>query len=169
MKKNHRKQVVRVLVISLLVIGILGSATIVLARNGQGRGDGMPLMGLWALDLSSEQKAAIGSMLPAYREEKQALRDQLHAARETMQTLMAADKMDEEGIREASRAMAPLMEEMAVLRARFVFDLKGILSPEQVEQLQEQRKHGRKQWQKKHQFHQEMMDAWLQMPANSAN
>ena len=88
----------------------------------------MHLRMLWDLDLSTEQKAAIGRLLPAYREEKEVLREKRQAARETMHTLMTAETLDENAIREASRAMAPIMEDMAVLRARFVYDLKDILS-----------------------------------------
>jgi Spy/CpxP family protein refolding chaperone len=89
----------------------------------------------------------------------------MHAARETMHSLMTAEALDENGIRAASQDMAPIMEEMAVMRARFFFDLKGILTPEQVQQLQE-RHQGARERQRRHQhFRQEMMDTWLQMPA----
>jgi Spy/CpxP family protein refolding chaperone len=157
------------LMVGLIVIGIIGTAGLVMARGGHGGpGGGMHLKMLWDLDLSTEQKAAIGNLLPAYREEKEALREKRQAARDTMHTLMTADALDENGIREASRAMAPIMEEMAVLRARFVFDLKDILSPEQVQQLQKRREGNMGRRGKHRQFRQEMMDTWLQMPADGS-
>jgi Spy/CpxP family protein refolding chaperone len=157
------------LVVGLIVIGTLGTAGMVMARGGHGGpGGGMHLKMLWDLDLSTEQKAAIGQMLPAYREEKDALRDKMHTARETMRTLMTADALDEDAVREASRAMAPIMEDMAVLRARFVFDLKDILSPEQVQQMQKRREGAMGRGHKHRQFRQEMMDTWLQMPADGS-
>ena len=64
--------------------------------------------------------------------------------------------------------MAPIMEEMAVLRARFVFDLKDILSPEQVQRLQARREGARDRRHKHRQYRQEMMDTWLQMPADDS-
>ena len=128
----------------------------------------MHLKMLWDLDLSTEQKAAIGNLLPTYREEKEALREKRQAARETMRTLMTADALDENGVREASRAMAPIMEEMAVLRARFVFDLKDILSPEQVQRLQERREGAKDRRHKHRRYRQEMMDTWLQIPADGS-
>jgi hypothetical protein len=49
-----------------------------------------------------------------------------------------------------------------------VFDLKDILSPEQVEQLQKRRDGAMGRGHKHRQFHQEMMDTWLQMPADGS-
>lgn len=165
--KNHiQKRSYRLLFIGLIVVGVLSAASFALARGGHGGGGGLHLKMLWDLDLSTEQKAAIGQLLPAYREEREALRGKKQAARENMHTLMTADALDENGIRAASRAMAPIMEEMAVLRARFVFDLKDILSPEQVQRLQERREGARDRRHKQRQYRQEMMDTWLQIPAD---
>ena len=158
----------QLLLIGLIVAGSLSVANFALARGGHGEGGGMHLRMLWDLDLSTEQKAAIGRLLPAYREEKEALREKRQAAREAMRSLMTAETLDENAIREASRAMAPIMEDMAVLRARFVYDLKDILSPEQVQRLQERREGARDRRSKHRQFRQEMTDTWLQMPAHSS-
>ena len=156
------------LMVGLIVIGSLCTAGLVMARGGHGGGGDRQLKMLWNLDLSTEQKAAIGQLLPAYRGEKDALRDKMHAARETMRTLMTAEALDEDAVREASRAMAPIMEDMAVLRAHFVFDLKDILSPEQVQQMQKRREGAMGRGQKHRHFRQEMMDTWLQMPADGS-
>ena len=156
------------LLIGLMVVGSWGMADLAWARGGHGGGGGMPLKMLWDLDLSTEQKAAVHKLLPAYRTEKEALREKMHAARETMRTLMTADALDEDGIRKASRNMAPIMEDMAVLRARFLFDLKDILSPEQVQKLRERRQGAAHCREKHRRFRQEMMDTWLQMPADNA-
>lgn len=158
----------RFLIAGLIFIGILGAAGLVMARGGYGGGHGMPLRMLWNLDLSAEQKAAIGRMLPAYRAEKDDLREKMHTARETLRTLMTADALDENGIREASRAMAPIMEEMAVLQARFVFDLKDILSPEQVAKLQARREGAPERRHQRRRFQQDMMDTWPHMPTDGS-
>jgi len=168
MMKRMKHPSILFLVGGLIVIGTLCTAGMVMARGGHGGGGDRQLRMLWNLDLSTEQKAAIGQLLPAYREEKDALRDKMHAARETMHTLMTAEALDENAVREASRAMAPIMEDMAVLRARFVFDLKDILSPEQVQQMQKRREGAMGRGHKHRQFHQEMMDTWLQMPADGS-
>jgi len=168
MMKRMKHPSILFLVGGLIVIGTLCTAGMVMARGGHGGGGDRQLRMLWNLDLSTEQKAAIGQLLPAYREEKDALRDKMHAARETMHTLMTAEALDENAVREASRAMAPIMEDMAVLRARFVFDLKDILSPEQVQQMQKRREDAMGRGHKHRQFHQEMMDTWLQMPADGS-
>lgn len=156
----------RFLIVGIILVGSLSTAGAVMARGGHGGEGGLPLRMLWDLDLSMEQKTAIRGMLPAYREEKDALQDKMHAARQTMHALMTADALDEDGIREASRTMAPIMEEMALLRARFVFDLKDILTPEQVAQLQARREGAMERRHQHRRFHEEMMDTWLQMPAD---
>lgn len=156
------------LLIGLVLVGSWSLANFAWARGGHGGGGGMPLKMLWELDLSTEQKAAVANLLPAYREEKDALREKMHAARETMHALMTADALDEDGIREASRNMTPIMEDMAVLRARFLFDIKAILSPEQVQRLQERHQGAHHRREKHCRFRQEMMDTWLQMPADEA-
>jgi Spy/CpxP family protein refolding chaperone len=155
------------LIVGFILIGTLCATGWVMARSAHG-GDGMHLRMLWNLDLSAEQKAAIGQMLPIYRAEKDALREKMHTARETLHTLMTADALDESGIRETSRAMAPIMEEMAVLQARFMFDLRGILSPEQVAKLQARREDARERWHARRRFRQDMMDTWLQMPTDGS-
>ena len=168
MKLQMNKSSYRLLITGLIVIGSLSFANFALARGGHGKGGGMHLKMLWNLDLSTEQKSAIGRMLPTYREEKEALREKKQAAREAMRVLMTAETLDENAIREASRAMAPIMEDMAVLRARFVFDLKDILSPEQVQRLQERREGGRDRRHEHRQYREAMMDTWLQMPADGS-
>ena len=168
MKYHIKRQSYRLLLIALIVVVSVAVANFAFARGGHGGGGGPHLKMLWNLDLTTEQKAAIGQLLPAYREEREALREKKQAARENMRTLMTADALNEDGIRAASRAMAPIMEEMAVLRARFVFDLKDILSPEQVQRLQERRESARDRWHKHRQYRQEMMDTWLQMPAGDS-
>jgi len=155
-----------IFLIGLIFMGSLSSTSLVMARGGHGGEGGLPLKMLWELDLSAEQKTAIRELLPAYREEKDALREKMHAARETMHTLMTADVLDEGGIRETARSMAPLMEEMAVLRARFVFDLKDVLTPEQVAKLQARRAGAMERRHQHRRFHEDMMDSWLQMPAD---
>ncbi len=167
--KNSVKTPIYCLLVSLVVLGSWGMANFAWARGGHGEGGGMPLKMLWNLDLSTEQKAAVHKLLPAYRTEKEALREKMHAARETMHAFMTADALDEDGIREASRNMAPIMEDMAVLRARFLFDLKDILSPEQVQKLRERHQGATHRREKNRRFRQEMMDTWLQMPAGDAS
>ena len=160
MKPKYR----RFLIVGMILIGSLSTAGVVMARGGHG--GGRPLKMLWELDLYQEQKTAIRELLPAYREEKDALREKMHAALETMHTLMTADALDEDGIRKAARAMAPLMEEKAVLRAHFLFDLKDVLTPEQVMQLQARREGAMERRHHNRRFHEDMMDTWLQMPAD---
>ena len=137
-------------------------------HGGHGGGGGRLEM-LMQLDLTDAQKARIREMLPAYRAEKEGLRDALHAKRQHMQTLMEADRLDEEALRETFREMAPLMEEMAVLRGRFRHDIKAVLTPEQVAAVQDRRLNREKRRGEHHRMRESMLDTWLQMPAGSAS
>ena len=164
MMKTIKKRSFYLLLVGLVIL--LGSVVtnLAMARGGHGPGGGMPLKMLWDLDLTAEQKAAVGQLLPAYREEGEALKAKMHAARERMHALMTADVLDEDGIREAARAMAPIMEEMAVMRAHLMFDLKDILSPEQIRQIEEKRRGASERREKQRRFRRDMMETWLQMP-----
>ena len=115
-------------------------------------GHGMPGMGgpgahfsqgllkaLLNLDLTEAQKHEAALILSKYRDEGQARRDALRTAMEALRGTAEADPFDEEAIRAAFKGVAGAGEEMAVHGAKLVAELKGILTPEQKESLEEQR------------------------------
>ena len=161
-----------------LLVGGLGLAAIIGAqrvhafgRGGHGGhgGGGGGLGMLMQLDLTADQKARIREMLPAYRVEKEKLRDALHAKRQDMRTLMEAQSFEEDEVRQKFREMAPLMEDMAVLRGRFRHDINTLLTPEQVAAV-EDRHLNREDKRKEHRrMRESMLDTWLNTPAESAS
>ncbi len=115
-------------------------------------GHGMPGMGgpgahfgqgllkaLLDLDLSDAQKHEAALILSKYRDEGLARRDALRTAMEALRGTAEADPFDEEAIRAAFKGVAGAGEEMAVHGAKLVAELKGILTPEQKESLEEHR------------------------------
>ena len=115
-------------------------------------GHGMPGMGgpgphfgqgvlkaLLNLDLTDDQKHEAALILSRYRDEGQARRDALRSSMEVLRGTAEVDPFDEEAIRTAFKGVARAGEEMAVHGAKLVAELKGILTPEQKETLEELR------------------------------
>jgi periplasmic protein CpxP/Spy len=115
-------------------------------------GDGMPGMGgpgahfgqgllkaLLNLDLTDAQKHEAALILSKYRDEGKERRDALRTAMERLRGTAEADPFDEVAIRAAFKGVAGAGEEMAVHGAKLVAELKGILTPEQKESLEEHR------------------------------
>lgn len=122
-----------------------------IGRRGRGRGPmgpGAPgarglHFALRNLNLSESQAAEIRAIFEAER-------DQVGASHEQMRTLGAElheqienDPYDEESVRAKAAALASLRVEMAVMRARQVGQVRDLLTPEQLDQL-EQMKDNRK-------------------------
>jgi Spy/CpxP family protein refolding chaperone len=155
----------RNLVLTLVVIGLVVAPAVVVAqgffeghggkgwgRGGHGHGHGGhggPGGGLGflrmlprlaeKLDLSEAQQAEIESIvdqsLPAIRE----LRVQMREARQEFRDSQEPGQFDEAAVRAFAESQAQLMTEMMVSTARLKADVFGVLTPEQVEQLEELR------------------------------
>ena len=134
--------------------------------GGHGAGFGGLKM-LMQLDLTDAQKAQIREMLPAYRTEKQTRQNALRAMRQKMQGLVAAERYDEDEVRQAFREMAPLMEDMAVLRVQFMHDVKAVLTPEQIARVKEKHTNRENRRGEHRRIRESMLDTWLRMPAES--
>jgi len=115
-------------------------------------GHGMPGMGgpgahfgqdllraLLDLDLTDAQKHEAALILSKYRDEGRERRAALRAAMEELRGTTEAGPFDEEAVRAAFKGVAAAGEEMAVHGAKLVAELKGILTAEQKESLEEHR------------------------------
>ena len=122
-------------------------------------GHGMPGMGgpgahfgqgmlrvLLNLDLTDAQKHEAALILSKYRDQGRERRAALRTTVEELRGTAEADPFDEEAIRAAFQGVAGAGEEMAVHGAKLVAELKGILTPEQKESLEEHRaaRHGKR-------------------------
>jgi protein CpxP len=152
----------------ILAVGVLAALLAVGIQGVQAMGRGGGLRLLMQLDLSDAQKAELRQQLPQLRAEREALQGQVDALRQRMQALMEAESFDEQAVRQAFREMAPLMEDMAVQRARFLFAVKAVLTPKQIAKV----KTRRIDWQARRgvsrDLQAEMLETWLQMPAGGA-
>ena len=168
----RKTTIVFVLVGGLTLAAIIGAQRVhAFGRGGHGgHGGGWGGLGmLMQLDLTNDQKARIRDMLPAYRSEKEDLREALHGKRRQMHTLMEAEPFDEKAVRQAFREMAPLMEDMAVLRGRFRHDIKAVLTPEQVAAIQDRHLGKEDKRREHHRMRESVLDNWLNTPAERAS
>lgn len=89
------------------------------------------------LDLTDDQRATLAGLFASHREVRMTEREQLQAARDTLDEQVHADVFDEGAIRAAAAELAALGAERAVARARLLQEVRGVLTPDQMEQFQE--------------------------------
>jgi len=134
-------------------IPVLGAAAVLmlaalpaLAQGPHGHGKGLhhgggPGMGhgrlLQELDLSQEQRDAIGDLLLAHRTAMRGQRDAMRAARGALMDATHAETLDEAAVRAAAAEVAALEADRAVARARVFQQVQAILTPEQRTELQQ--------------------------------
>jgi protein CpxP len=87
------------------------------------------------LGLSAEQTAQVKAIFEKSRQEGQALRKELIAAKRGLKALAMAEKTDEAAIRGQAAKLAGIQAEMALHRARTAGEIRAILTPEQVEKF----------------------------------
>jgi Spy/CpxP family protein refolding chaperone len=97
---------------------------------------GISLRQLLRLDMTDAQRAEAIAVMETYRSDRMALTEQLVAARAACAETMRLDAaFDEEAIRQSHRAVAAVMEELAVLRGKMTADIQPILTSDQIEAL----------------------------------
>jgi Spy/CpxP family protein refolding chaperone len=89
------------------------------------------------LNLSADQRASINGILAAQRQNGEAARQQMLAARQVLMQAINADVFNEAKVREAANAMSALEADRAVATARLLHDVRAVLTPEQQAQLQQ--------------------------------
>jgi len=92
------------------------------------------------LDLTDEQRAELEQKLPQFREATQPSMERLREARSNLTDLIHADQLDEVAIRQAAADIAGIEADLAVARAQHFQEMRQILTPEQLEELQQMRK-----------------------------
>jgi len=129
MKKN------KLLIIALAVTMILGSASPILAEHARGPHGlhAMDLTGLIEdLNLTDEQKAQVEAIVEKYEADKNNLLQSARQARDELQDAVFAEAYNEAAVRQAAQQVSSIMEELAVLHAKMVAELRTVLSPEQI-------------------------------------
>ena len=93
------------------------------------------------LDLSDSQQSKILSITEKYENERESLKESLREARRDLARVLETEHPDEDAIRNALRRAAPIREELLVMRVKMMAELKTVLTPEQLQLLQERKAH----------------------------
>ena len=89
------------------------------------------------LNLTPEQRTSITTIVAAHKKTSDNDRQQIIKARELLVKQVNAPTFDEGAIRQAAAAVAALDANRAVDSAKFLKEVRGVLSPEQQKQFQE--------------------------------
>jgi Spy/CpxP family protein refolding chaperone len=97
------------------------------------------LKGFLELKLTESQQAEMMNIINKYHNERETLRKAMMDARENISITLKTDQFNEEAFRKAFRKTSAIKEEMCVLRAKMMAEMKAILTPEQFELLKAHR------------------------------
>lgn len=128
------------LVLTIILAGAFGAEAMNYGRH-HGRGL-FALKTLLELNLSDSQKTQILGIYGKY-DLKTAWKN-LREARKNLRTAMQATSLDEtayiDGITSAYNQVAPLQQQLFVMRAQMGYEIRGVLTPEQLQLLQHRKK-----------------------------
>jgi len=79
------------------------------------------------------------NIINKYQPEREGLRNRMMEARRNLRAVLRAEPFNEGGARKAFREASVMREEMFILRARMMTELRAVLTPEQKELIQERR------------------------------
>ena len=109
-------------------------------HKGRGmRGDLGGLKTLLELKLSDTQQAEMMNIVNKYQKERESLRSSSMEARKNLSAVLRAEQFNEEQARKAFREASAARENMFVLKAKMMAELKAVLTPEQLESLKERK------------------------------
>jgi Spy/CpxP family protein refolding chaperone len=84
------------------------------------------------LDLTADQKKKVDDILTKNQDERKKLMGSLREAHKQLNTVVSAKEFDEAAFRQGFQQVSSIKENLAVLRAKMIPELKAVLSPEQV-------------------------------------
>lgn len=125
----------KLLILALAATMILGTASPILAKHARGP-HGLHALNLASLiedlNLSDEQKAQVEAIVAKYEDDKNSLLENVRPARDELRDVIFAEAYNEAAVRQAAQQVSSIMEELAVLHAKMVAELRTVLSPEQI-------------------------------------
>ncbi|WP_051261477.1 Spy/CpxP family protein refolding chaperone [Desulfovibrio inopinatus] len=143
---------------------ILSSVSLAFARPGGPGGPGGEagiVRMIMRLDLTTEQKQSVASILKAQRETGEAkivaFRDAMKALHDTSTT----DTFNEEAVRKAYTNVSKTGEELAIMRARVYAEVMSVLTPQQRETLSKERKEMAEKGKYRIKKHMSLLDEWI--------
>jgi len=84
------------------------------------------------LDLTADQKKKVDDILTKHQDERKKLMDSLREAQEKLNTVVSVKEFDEAAFRQGFQQVSSIKENLAVLRAKMIPELKAVLSSEQI-------------------------------------
>jgi Spy/CpxP family protein refolding chaperone len=84
------------------------------------------------LGLTADQKKKADDILTKNQDERKKLMDSLREAHKQLNTIISAKEFDEAAFRKGFQQVSSIKENLAVLSAKMIPELKAVLSPEQV-------------------------------------
>lgn len=112
-----------------------------------GRGPGLTGMKAFLeLKLTPAQQEKMLNIVSRFEKEREALRGEAHRAERRLMSIMRTEKFDETALRQAHREVSSTREDLFVLRAGMMQELKGLLTPEQLDTLDRTKKERRGKW-----------------------
>jgi Spy/CpxP family protein refolding chaperone len=97
------------------------------------------LKALLELKLTDEQQGQVLNIINKYEDQRAGLRSRMAKAGKDVAAALRAGTFNEENARKAFREASAVREDIFILRARMMSELKAVLTPEQVQLLQERR------------------------------
>jgi Spy/CpxP family protein refolding chaperone len=108
--------------------------------SGRGMGAGVDgLKALLELKLSENQRAQLINIISKYDDQREGFRNRMVEARKNLWGVIKAAEFNEENARKAFQEESAVREDMFVLRAKMMSEMKSVLSPEQLQLLQERK------------------------------
>ena len=95
------------------------------------------------LGLSDQQSDQLEALFTAHRKAMRSVHEAMRTAREALNAQIHAETIDEAAIRKAAGVMAVLEADQAVNRAKLFQEIRGILTPEQFQKLEQIREERR--------------------------
>jgi Spy/CpxP family protein refolding chaperone len=157
-------------IVLALVLAVVFTATAYANphQRGCGRhGDGGIGMGfgffriLNRLDLDENQKRQVASVLKSHRDEIGNVATGFAEAKEALMNAGAADEFSEDAVKQAARATAGQVEQLIVLRARMMNEIKRVLTPEQTSMLRGFKDKRAARMQDHIEFRLDALDKWI--------
>jgi Spy/CpxP family protein refolding chaperone len=118
-------------------------------RSGFTGAMGSRILGLKTLielNLSDSQKSQLLAIIDKYEKDMEIARNSLREARHNIRTILKAGELNEYDLRNACRQAAPIKEDLLVMGAKMKAELKTVLTPEQLQLLEERKAQRMKQY-----------------------
>jgi Spy/CpxP family protein refolding chaperone len=97
------------------------------------------LKGFLELNLSAGQQEEMLNILNKYQLEREGLRDRIMESRKNLRAVLRAEAFNEGEARKAFREASAAREDIFVLRAKMMSELKAVLTPEQKQLIESRR------------------------------